>query len=104
MTDKKVERISLTELYKTPSIRNYVYDVLSEEFDAVFERLMKEAKNVRSLLVKQAKLNRENIKEMFIEYGHELETLEHLKKILDALRVCDEVDESDSLMNLSQCS
>ena len=93
--------VSLTELYKSEHTRNTVWDVISEDFDDAFERLMKEAKTVRSLIAKPAKLNKEKLRELYIEYGFEMETLEHLKKMLDEIKVLDQVDESDDTTTLT---
>ena len=93
--DPKNNKISLSKLYKSESIRNTVWDILSEDFDNAFDRLIKEAQNVRSLLVNQAKAKKCLLKELVIEYGYEFETLEHLKNCLDALKIMDGVDEVD---------
>ena len=68
--DSKNNEISLSKLYKSESIRNTVRDVLSEDFDNAFDRLIKEAYNVRSLLVNAAKVNKFLLKEFVIEYGY----------------------------------
>ncbi len=94
--DSKNHKISLSKLYKSESIRNTVWDILSEDFDNAFDRLIKEAYNVRSLMVNSAKANKILLKELVIEYGYEFETLEHLKKCLDALKIIDICDECDS--------
>ena len=77
----KKDKISLSKLYKSDSIRNTVWDILSEDFDNSFDRLIKEAQNVRSLLVNLAKAKKCLLKELVIEYGYEFETLEHLKTV-----------------------
>ena len=94
--DWKKDKISLSKLYKSESIRNTVWDILSEDFDNSFDRLIKEAYNVRSLLVNSAKANKYLLKQLVIEYGYEFETLEHLKNCLDALKIMYTVDECDS--------
>lgn len=94
--DKKCDRISLSKLYKTEHIRGLVWEILSEDFDNTFNRLMKEGINIRSLLINSAKLNKCLIRELVIEFGYEFENLEHLKICLDALKQCDKVDECDS--------
>ena len=93
--DSKKDKISLSKLYKSESIRNTVWDILSEDFDNSFDRLIKEAQNIRSLLVNSAKAKKCLLKELVIEYGYEFETLEHLKNCLDALKIMDGVDEVD---------
>ncbi len=93
--DWKKDKISLTKLYKSESIRNTIWDILSEDFDNSFDRLIKEAQNVRSLLVNSAKTKKCLLKELVIEYGYEFETLEHLKNCLDTLKIMDGVDEVD---------
>lgn len=87
--------VSLTELYKCEHTRDSVRDVLSDDFNDSFERLMKEAKTLRSQLVKPARNYKENLKELYIEYGFEMETLEHLKKMLDEIKALDQFDECD---------
>ena len=89
-------RICLTNLYKSILVRKLIYDVLSDDFEDNFDRIIKQAREMRSLLVKPAKLNKEAIKERAIEFGDEFETLEHLKKILDTIKVSDATDECDS--------
>ena len=93
--------VSLTELYKSEHTRNTVWDVLSEDFDDGFERLMKEAKTVRSLIAKPAKLYKEKLRELYIEHGFEMESLEHLKKMLDEIKALDQVDECDESNTLT---
>jgi len=100
--DKKSERVSLSKLYKSESIRNTVWDVLSEDFDDSFNRIMDDGKNLQSLLVKKAKARKILIKELVIEYGYQLETLDDLKSCLDALKTCDTVDEADSSIFFSK--
>lgn len=92
---KKSERITLSRLYKTDSFRNIIWNALSIEFEEIFNRLIDEASNLRSLLVKPAKSNKFWIKELVIEYGYEFENLEHLKKCLDALKYWDNLDVID---------
>jgi hypothetical protein len=93
---KNVENLTLNDLYKSESTRNIVYNVLSEEFEYIFEKLMREAKNVKSLLINPALKNKEIIKEKYIVYGQKLEKLEDIKYILDDNKVFDDVDEIDS--------
>ena len=92
--DKSIERICLNDLYSCEETREMIRDLLSEEFDSSFIRLMKDAKHVKSLLAIPAKKHFEKIKTQFIEYGMRLNTLEDLKNILDYLKVWDEVDSS----------
>ena len=96
--EKSNERICLDDLYTSDEIKNLVRDILSEEFDASFERLMKDAKNVKSLLAIPAKKHFDKIRTQFIEYGMKMETLDDLKNILDYLKVWDEVDASQEFV------
>ena len=91
--NKKQDIPSLSKLYKSEQIRNTVRTILSEDYEDAFGRLMKEATNVRSLLVDSAKLNKFNIKELVIEYGYQFETLEQLKICLDTIKVWNKIDE-----------
>lgn len=93
--DKKNLQPSLNGLYKNEFIRDLIRDVLTEEFNEAFERLLKEAREIKSLLIKPAKLHRNEIKELFIEFGYPMETLEHLKKMLDTLKLWNDIDEVD---------
>lgn len=81
--DAKSTKPSLTKLYKNDCIRNLIWDTLSEDFADAFDRIIKEFKELRSPLVAKAKANREYIKEMFIEYGHKMESVTDMKRILD---------------------
>ena len=90
--DKSNERMSLDDLYSCDDTKEMIQDLLSEEFDSTFDRLMKDAKYVKSLLATPAKKNFDKIKTQFIEYGMSMKTLEDLKNILDFLKVWDEVD------------
>lgn len=81
------EKPSLSRLYKNESIRQLIWDVLKEDFENSFESLLKDAKNVRSLLVKPAEENKSFIRELVIEYGFDFQTLNDLKECLDALKV-----------------
>ena len=77
------EKPSLKKLYKSDHLRNLIWDILSEDFDYAFERILKELKELRSPLMSNAKIHRQFVKEMFIEYGHALDTALDLKRILD---------------------
>ena len=93
---EKVEKQSLSKLYKSSHVRNTVWDILSEDFEETFGRLMKEARN--SILIATSKVNKEHLKEMVIEYGYEFENLEHLVKCLNAIKarfgnICEEKDQ-----------
>jgi len=65
---------------------------------------MDDGKNLQSLLVKKAKARKILIKELVIEYGYQLETLDDLKLCLDALKSCDTVDEFDSSIIISKAA
>ena len=93
--DKKNSQQSLTNLYKNEVIRDIIRDVLCEEFNESFEKLLKEGRDIKSLLVIPAKKHRDEIKELYIEYGYPLETLEHMKKMLDTLKLWNDIDEVD---------
>ena len=73
--DKKELKPCLSDLYKNEHIRNIIWDILGEDFEESFGKLMKEGKSIKSLLVKTAKLHKIEIKKIFIEFGFELETL-----------------------------
>ena len=89
---KHKKRFCLTSLYEDDEVRNTVWTVLAEDFDDSFERLIKEAKELQSSLVKEFEENRSKIKVMFIEYGFKMVTLLDLKKILDQLPRYHELD------------
>ena|SRR5882762_2935983 len=91
--DKTGTKPSLKKLYKSETIRHTIRDVLGPVFEETFECLMREGRMVKSLLTKEAKRYKIEIKVLFIEYGYELQTLEHLKIILDDLKIWDESDE-----------
>ena len=95
--ESKSNKPSLKKLYKSEHIRNLIWDILTEDFDDAFERILKELKELRSPLVANAKTNREFIKEMFIEYGHRMESASDLKKILDEAPVAlwDDINDCD---------
>jgi hypothetical protein len=83
--EEKSNKFSLTKLYKNEHIRNLIWDILTEDFDAAFERIIRDLKDLNSGLVVQANKNREFIKEMVIEYGHKMETVFDMKKIIDKI-------------------
>ena len=86
----KKDQVCLSNLYEDQDVRNTVWTILSEDFEASFERLIKEGQVLRSRMVPIFEENRERIKEMFIEYGYKMVTLMDLKKILDNLpRYCE---------------
>ena len=78
--DPKTNKPSLKKLYKNEHIRNLIWDILTEDFDDAFERIIKDLKELRSPLVANAKTHRDFIKEMFIEYGYKMETANDMKK------------------------
>ena len=90
--DKKNDRICLSDLYKNEDVRNLIRDILGEEFDDSFERLMREGKKVKSLLINKAMKYKDDIKEQYIEFGMELTTLENLRNILEFLKLLDDND------------
>ena len=79
------QMITLSNLYKNEQTRYLVWDVLSENFNAIFEKLLNNAKNIKSLLYLSAKRYRESIKFRYIEHGAQLQSLEDIKIILDEL-------------------
>ena len=93
--------VSLSKLYKNVYIRNTIWDLLAEDFDDAFERLIKEAMAVLSLLAKPAKLNKDKLKELYIEYGFEMENLEDLKKMLEDIKALEQVEDSDDTTTLN---
>jgi len=93
LMEKSGTKPCLDQLYKSESTKNTIRDVLGEDFEESFESLMRQAHLVKSLLMKNAKKYKNEIKVLFIEYGYELETLENLKVMLDALKIWDEMDE-----------
>ena len=92
--DNSAERVCLDNLYSCENTKQMIRDILSEEFESTFDRLMRDAKFVKSLLAIPAKKHFEQIKTQYIEYGMKMKTLEDLKNILDFLRIWDEVDSS----------
>lgn len=102
---RKLERITLSNLYKSESVRNTVWSVLSEDFEDAFNRLLKEGSNFQVKLIKKAIPRKSSIKELFIEYGYKLETLDDLKKCLDTLKMIDKsLDECDFEIDKSKIS
>ena len=62
--NKRLNRISLTDLYKSQSVRDIVWRCLCPEFEAQFEKLMKRGDAVKSSLVKKANNKKFWIKEL----------------------------------------
>lgn len=77
---------SLSELYKTPRIRELIWQTLSSVFVEQFEKLIKKGEYIESGLVKKAKDNKFYLKELFIVYGFPLDSLEDLKDCLTFLK------------------
>ena len=101
----KLERISLSNLYESESVRNTVWDVLTEDFEDTFNRLLKEGVNFHSKLIKKALPRKSMIQELVIEYGYKFETLDDLKKCLDTLKMVDKsLNECDLEINKSKIS
>lgn len=93
--DSKCLKISLTKLYKNQHIRNLIWDVLKEDFEDAFERLIKELRLLESPLIDNAKKYKDFIKDMYIEYGHPMETTMDLKKIMDQVPISWELNECE---------
>ena len=99
------KNLSLSKLYKTPSIIELVWDCLCPVFDDRFEYLMEKGLNVGSNLVKIAKSKKHWVKRLFIEFGHPLDSLEDLKNCLDIedketlcdIKTGNETDDNDSV-------
>ena len=89
----KSSRPSLSKLYKNEQIRHLIWDILTEDFDASFERICKELKELQSPLFRRAITHKAFVKEMFIEYGQKLETTFDMKIILDQANL--DFDEMD---------
>ena len=83
--NKKTEKICLTCLYKTPSTRDLVWRFLSPEFEQNFDKLSERGEILESSLVGRAISKKFLIKELFIEFGFPLESLEDLKTALEYL-------------------
>jgi hypothetical protein len=95
--ETKLENITLNDLYKSESVRDLVHQLLSEEFEYRFDKLLKEAKKIKSLLLKPAMENKSLIREKFIIFGHSLRTLVDIKNILDNNRTCNKFNDVDNL-------
>lgn len=95
MKPLKDDQLSLNKLYKSETVRQTVYTILSDEFDYVFDSLINEAKNLKSLLYVDAQRNKIDIKEMFIQYGFPMETLSQLKDILKTIKEWNNIDDID---------
>ena len=99
------KNLSLSKLYKTPSIIELVWNCLCPVFDDRFEYLMEKGLNVGSNLVKIAKSKKHWVKRLFIEFGHPLDSLEDLKNCLDIedketlcdIKTDNETDDNDSV-------
>ena len=103
--EKKSKRITLSNLYKSESVRNTVWGVLSEDFEDAFNRLLKEGSNFESKLIKKAIPRKSLIQELVIEYGYQLETLDDLKKCLDKLKIVDKsLDDCNFEINKNKIS
>jgi len=101
--NKHSEKVSLSKLYKSKSIRNTIRDALEPEFADSFNRLIKEAVLIRSQLVNTAKAHKSLIRELVIEYGYQFETLEDLRICLEQLGVCVPADEVDLSIDVVDC-
>lgn len=87
MDCKKCEKSTLTGLYKSPNVRDIVWRTLCPIFEESFENLMQKGEVIESNLVKKAKNNKFYLKELFIEFGFPLESLEDLKESITSLKV-----------------
>ena len=81
----RLDKVSLTSLYKSPSVREKVWRCLCPEFEREFERLMARGDAIESTLIKKARQKKFYIKELFIEFGFCMETLEDIKNCLNFL-------------------
>ena len=84
--NNKIQRICLSCLYKTPSTRDLVWRLLAPEFETKFEKVIERGEILESSLVGRAISKKFWLKELFIEYGSPLETLEDLKTALQILK------------------
>ena len=80
--NKKSDKKTLSDLYKTSSTRDLVWRVLAPEFEQKFAKLIERGELLESSLVGKANSKKFWIKELFIEYGLPLESLEDLKSAL----------------------
>ena len=80
--NKKCDKITLSDLYKTSSTRDLVWRVLTQEFEQKFTKLIERGELLESSLVGRAISKKFWLKELFVEYGLPLETLEDLKSAL----------------------
>ena len=80
--NKKSDKITLSDLYKTSTTRDLVWRVLASEFEQKFTKLIERGELLESSLVGKAISKKFWIKELFIEYGLPLESLEDLKSAL----------------------
>jgi hypothetical protein len=88
---------SLSKLYKNESIRKAIWDILTQDFEESFFRIINEATNLRSLLANSAKQNKCLLKELVIEYGYPLDSLKDLKNCLDSINEIEGIDDCDSI-------
>ena len=84
--NKRSDMFSITELYKSETVRTIVWRTLCPVFEKQFENLMEKGEVIESNLVKKAKNNKFHIKELFISFGFPLETLEDLKECLNSVK------------------
>ena len=82
----RLDRGSLTSLYKTPSVRDKVWRCLCPEFECKFEKLIQQGEVIESRIVERAKQNKFYLKELFIEFGFPMESLEDIKANLEFLK------------------
>ena len=82
----RLDRLSLTSLYRTPSVRDKVWRCLCPEFECKFEKLIQQGEVIESRLVDRAKQKKFYLKELFIEFGFSMESLEDIKANLDFLK------------------
>ena len=67
--NKKSDKITLSDLYKTSTTRDLVWRVLASEFEQKFTKLIERGELLESSLVGKAISKKFWIKELFIEYG-----------------------------------
>ena len=91
MESIKKKKNCLSKVYENSEIRDAIWNLLSEDFDYIFNRLVKELAYLKSTLVDVANAKRDEIEKMFIEYGYKLVTTRDLKRIIDILSKDDEL-------------
>ena len=80
---KIIEKPTLSEIYESETIHDIVRQSLKEEFNASFERIIKEITGafkfewIRDL--------KDNIEQLVIEYGIKFESTKDLYRILDII-------------------